>query len=574
MPATKAGTPKAYHTGAVHNPHSAGAPAESPGLAGVRAEFAGEFPADADGADAPRGIGLNGTSGHSFVRRLRFASGYYTPFAAAFILFFAKDMYILKFGADAVRCGAVATAWALFSPLVYLSAGRLMDAHLWLSQWPGWGRRAPWFATHVPPLSATIGLIFMPGLWSVPEPGSPMLDVWFAICLVTGIWYVAVLLNTLDSARVEIYPFKGERVQVEALSKFVGVFAVATAISPQLLLWALFTFPVRAAVSGIWATCLLLSLAALPTLQDAQQPCAARGANELSEFVKIFRSPPMMHASLLRFWHSACDTTANTFSIYYLTFVGGLTSRERAFWMALCGFMFVAMELGILVPFWNWLWSGTSGNKSTFRGHSMQKVCLLLYLQAAVVPPLLMLLLPRLGVPSPWEWVACVMADRLFLSPQSFFRTISFSWAVDDDCHRGQGSRREALHAGLVRLFEEEGRTIAMGLTLGLGWMGLQVRNCDLECQIHDQADCMTSCELQDIAQQPATVANYIMTVRLCAIPVFALLAAFHIWRYPIHGRRLEALQVTQSVQFKDVRAKQPPASLATGDTETASEDA
>ena len=40
----------------------------------------------------------------------RFAFGSYGPFTAAILSFFAKDMYILKFGADPLRVGALATA--------------------------------------------------------------------------------------------------------------------------------------------------------------------------------------------------------------------------------------------------------------------------------------------------------------------------------------------------------------------------------------------------------------------------------------------------------------------------------
>ena len=41
------------------------------------------------------------------------------------------------------------------------------------------------------------------------------------------------------------YPFKEERTAVEALTKFVGVFAAITGILPQLILWAVFTLPAR-----------------------------------------------------------------------------------------------------------------------------------------------------------------------------------------------------------------------------------------------------------------------------------------------------------------------------------------
>ena len=140
------------------------------------------------------------------------------------------------------------------------------------------------------------------------------------------------------------------------------------------------------------------------------------------------------------------------------------------------------------------------------------------------------------------------LVSRFFFSPQPFFRVNAFCWAVDDDCHHSQGRRREAVHAGVVKLFEEEGRAVTILLLLGLGSLGMRARNCELHCKAApDRSGCVRGCELEDIAGQPAPVLECILLVMTYVVPALGLLTAFHIWRSEgdemrgIQGRRLIA---------------------------------
>jgi len=171
------------------------------------------------------------------------------------------------------------------------------------------------------------------------------------------------------------------------------------------------------------------------------------------------------------------------------------------------------------------------------------------------VPPLVMRLVPLVAPGSrPWEWVVSIVMQRVFFSPQTFFRTNAFCWAVDEDCHLEHGRRREAIHAGTTKLFEEEGRAVAFLLFLGLGAAGLQTRNCELVCVgVTERADCVDACELADIARQSAAVSEFVEAVLLYVVPAFSLLTALHIWLYPIHGERLQKLAIAQAVVFKKV---------------------
>jgi len=187
---------------------------------------------------------------------------------------------------------------------------------------------------------------------------------------------------------------------------------------------------------------------------------------------------------------------------------------------------------------------------------SMQGVCFKFEILGAIIPVLLLRLLPYI-LPRPWEWVAYSVSLRVFFSPQAFYRSVSFCWAVDADCHASStGRRREAQHAGLVRLFEEQGRTIAFALFLGLGAAGLQNANCELSCNAVGDGlrdSCIETCDRDNIASQPEAVRDFITSILTYVVPLFVLLCAAHIYLFPIHGERLEELQRTQAITFKSV---------------------
>eukprot|EP00401_Gymnodinium_catenatum_P074316 CAMPEP_0117528678 /NCGR_PEP_ID=MMETSP0784-20121206/37438_1 /TAXON_ID=39447 /ORGANISM="" /LENGTH=574 /DNA_ID=CAMNT_0005324971 /DNA_START=158 /DNA_END=1882 /DNA_ORIENTATION=- len=510
------------------------------------------------------GVGISGTSGQSTLRRLRFAFGSYGPVATMFVVYFAKDMYILKLGADARRVGAIATVWSFAFPLAYPVAGHLMDREPSLLERPGWGRRAPWFFSHLVPTAIITFMIFLPGLAIVPKPGSLILDVWLAICLTFSAWCLLVLLNVIESSRAEIYPFKEERVVIEGMTKFIGVIASGTGIVPQFILWVDASLPVRFGVSCFLSICVLLSLEVVPILKDAKQPRIEDKQATFQESLAVLMSPPMTHATCIRFWHSAADTVSLNFSIYYLTFVDGFDSAERAKWMLIGGIFVAVMESAILTPFWSFVWGRNVASRprspctlSQSMARSMQGMCCAFHVMGALLPPLCLRALPGIGLPRPWEWVVYNIAVRFFFSPQSFFRINSFCWAVDGDCHRGQGRRREAVHAGIVKLFEDEGRALAFAVFLGLTWAGLQTENCELVCEgLEGRDSCVKACDQRDILRQPRAVTDYIEAVLTYVVPVFGLLCALHIWLFPLHGELLEELQQTQAKAFKQVKPK------------------
>jgi len=548
------------------------------GLEASGAEGLGGFFVKPAAAALP-GVGAGGTSGHSNSRRFRFAFAAYGPFAASLVIFFAKDMYVLKLGANTERVGIIATAWSALFPIFYPLAGHLMDREPPLLALPGWGRRAPWFLSHLVPLALCVALIYLPCLGWTPAPGSWVLEAWLGIFLFLAGWCLAVLLDTFESARAEIYPFSEERALVEAMTKLVGGFAATTGIIPQLLLWMVFTMTARVTCSLGLLVCVLLSLEAVPVLRDARQPRSDHAKPSFRECMEVLQRAPMAHATALRFWYAACDTATMNFSVYYLAFTDGLCSAERTQWMFLCGLIVAFVDLLFLTPLWGIAWSGSHVGSEKRLAALIQRVvppmrttCLVFHILAAIIPSLILQLLPRImtGV-RPWEWIVFTVAQRILLSPQTFFRMNSFCWAVDEDCHLGQGRRREAVHAGVIKLFEDEGRTLAFLLFTGLGMAGMQTNNCELECEGQvERAACVEACDRADILRQPPAVSEYVVAVLTYAAPCFSILCALHIWLYPIHGERLETLQGTQAIAFKNVTAAQrtapldPPVTLST----------
>merc|ERR1740121_2499354 len=187
----------------------------------------------------------------------------------------------------------------------------------------------------------------------------------------------------------------------------------------------------------------------------------------------------------------------------------------------------------------------------------MRETCLCLQILAAVLAPAVLRLLPtQFPDIRPCEWVAHTVVLRFCFSPQSFFRVNAFCWAVDDDCHRGHGRRREAVCAGVVRFFEDQGRSLGMVLFIGLGLMGMRTDNCEALCEVAaDVADCVETCERQLIASQPTEVLDFVTGVLTWVLPAFSLMCAIHIWLFPITGERLRQLQDTQARSFKNLHS-------------------
>merc|ERR1719436_622296 len=126
------------------------------------------------------------------------------------------------------------------SPVMDCTVGNLQDTGRLFHRWfpvSTWGRRAPWFLTHNAALAPILFAFLVP-----PSYRPEVLHVWFTIVFLAGYWCVAACINAFEAARVEIYPFKEERVILEQYCK--ATVGVGSAVGGGAAVLCL-TFPTR-----------------------------------------------------------------------------------------------------------------------------------------------------------------------------------------------------------------------------------------------------------------------------------------------------------------------------------------
>lgn len=170
--------------------------------------------------------------------KLQFALGLTSPFVGATAFTAAVDAYLLLLGADVQRMAVATTLFAVCGPACYLLAGLVLDRRK---------DRRPVVLLHVLALAGlTAGLVLPPTLDSVG------LCSWIlAVGLGLG-WCLTVCFTAVGASRAEAYPGKGERSEVEALSKFTSGFGVLFAMGLMLLLLADPSINTRGPVPCIW----------------------------------------------------------------------------------------------------------------------------------------------------------------------------------------------------------------------------------------------------------------------------------------------------------------------------------
>ncbi|CAE8648325.1 unnamed protein product, partial [Polarella glacialis] len=205
-------------------------------------------------------------SGHSMIRRARFASAIFGPLASFTAVTFARDVYTLQMGADPQPMGVLMLLAAVWLPICSPLAGYIMDRDLLTRCFPmaRWGRRAPWFLIHLLMLSLVAIGCFLP-----PSQNSQMLSYWVFINVIVGSWCLAVCFTAWEAARPEIYPSTNERVCVEFFCKiFAGVGSATAGLIISFLLRNA-SFPVRLPVSLLLFVLTICSLQSVPVLTDA-----------------------------------------------------------------------------------------------------------------------------------------------------------------------------------------------------------------------------------------------------------------------------------------------------------------
>jgi len=481
-------------------------------------------------------------SGQSCWQKLQFALALVSPMSAASI-FLAKDIYVLELAADVKLMSLAGTILAIWGPVSSILAGYIMDTELLTRcfPWSRWGRRAPWFVTHLVGLAFAAAAIYLPPSWD------PIVLCWWYLgwgFLLA--WLLQVIFNCFESSRPEIYPTKEERSEVEAFCKVTSGLGNTLGTVPQLVVAAGVNQISLMAAGGTFFCISLISLISVPLFMQAKQDydLSARPESFLLECWELLSQPAFRILCGYRALEGAINSLAMTGALYYFTFVSGISGADRSFYITLSGLMLGIMA-GALLPFW------TQFFRVRRSGLNPNLVCGRILAVGLLAPACLLLL--RLVLPSPWEFIVYCALLLGSLTGQTYWRAAALCWIVDEDCQAKVGRRREAIFVGCQSLIASVGRAIAVGVFLNaLAFAGLELENCAELCRgLDDAAECKKECDLRNFEEQDPAVALSINLFYLVIIPLLQLGASVLVCMFPIHGERLELLYERQAQLYK-----------------------
>eukprot|EP00931_Biecheleriopsis_adriatica_P004762 TRINITY_DN106391_c0_g1_i1.p1 TRINITY_DN106391_c0_g1~~TRINITY_DN106391_c0_g1_i1.p1 ORF type:complete len:584 (-),score=97.25 TRINITY_DN106391_c0_g1_i1:83-1834(-) len=511
-----------------------------------------EMELSASGTDPDRSVSETQqlTSGQTWFQKLQFASSLVSPMAGGSVLLLCKDLYVLELAADAQLMGIAGTVLAVWAICCQILAGYALERVVltrWFP-WDSWGRRAPWFLTHVLAASIVAAAIYMPPSW---DP--IVLSIWYLVWGAALSWLLAVIFICFESSRAEIYPTKEERSEVEAVVKITSGIGAGLGILPQLVVSTGVT-QISMLLAGVSLFVVgLISLVSVPVLRRARQDYNTEllTGNFFSEWWDLTRLDSFRCLCAYRFFDSTLNTLAINGTVYYLTFVSGKSGEERAFFALVTGGV-AGFSALVTMPLWTTFFRKRRPNLN------INKVCGLVTASGVLSPVLLLL---GFVVPTPWEFMAYFAFQMASITGQTYWRANALCWVIDEDCQAAKGRRREAMFAGCISLVSGIGRALAAGLLLNaLAWSGLKVSNCAIECSDRTgeaKALCREACELKKFEEQDPRVAFCIEVFYVAVIPSLQLVASLLVCMFPIHGERLNLLYARQEAIFKAVDASE-----------------
>lgn len=495
------------------------------------------------------------SSGHSAYQKLQFALALVSPMASGSVLLLCKDIYVLELAADVGLMGATGTLLAIWATCCQVIVGYMLERNCLARffPWESWGRRAPWYLTHLLGVALATAAIYMPPSWD-----ALFLCWWYLLWGVLISWLTAVLFNIFESCRGEIYPTKEERSEVETACKVAAGIGMSLGILPQLAVSAHVTQISLMLAGGGFFLVGLFSLISVPVMRTARQifdPLKQSGSF-LTECRELLRQPALRHACAYRCLDAMITGLVLNGALYYLTFVSGKNSGDRAFFIVVLG-LASGLATFIAMPFWTIFFRER-------RPHvNPNAVCGRVMAMGVFAPVVLIVL--RSVVPSPWEFVAYFFVLLGTFTGQTYWRANALWWIIDEDCHSEKGRRREAMFVACLSLVSSLGTALSNGLLLNvLAVAGLKVSNCAQTClglTGDTETACRHACDAQNLREQDPGVSICIDVFYLGVIPCIQLLAALLTYSFPIHGKRLDQIYERQAETFnKVVTAKTAPA--------------
>ncbi|CAK9038523.1 unnamed protein product [Durusdinium trenchii] len=515
-----------------------------------------------------------GHSGHSYLRKFRFALSLFSLFHILAIIGSAKDVYLEKFGADATAIGCLFSVISFWSPLTEFLVGHLQDRACLARFFPleRWGKRAPWLLTHCIIAATAASVVYMP-----PSDSSGPLETWFVLMLMLSYWGAASCVIAFESARQEIYPYKEERIMVEGLCKYTCMMGGGFGAIPVLVLMADASMLNRLAAVFYIFIFGLVTLEAVPIFKEAKQaPVPIKDQDEevsapevgsvfdimrevmprcccCPRRVKEQRAPNMAfrHLVAMKFWHGAYGASIGSTLFYYVTYVLRLGGWERMQVIVAGGLIAGVTEVGLNLMYMR-IFSAGDGRQDTTGTKDRRLLNYVVFCR--ILNALATFLLMGWVDPSVTMVFLWAFTTRLGLSSFSFWRVSAQCWLVDEDCIFGAvpGRKRQGIIFGALAMTQNFAGAFFSSLTfLGLGLAGLETVNCEARCKhLVDKvvdttgvvSECVDECFLGVIAQQPDSLRLYVRAVIGMWAPICELLIAFHAFKFPIKGARLRRL--------------------------------
>lgn len=480
------------------------------------------------------------SSGHGLFQMLQFASSLVSPMLCGTVMQFGKDIYILTLGANVGLMGVAGTVLAVWVPCCGPLVGYVLDKNLLvgLFPWERWGRRAPWFMTHIVGAAFCTAAVFVP-----PSFDSQFLCVWFLIVGFANTWFITVLFNCIEAARLEIYPTKEERSECEALVKVLVGVGTGMGILTQLVILDVGTNVAVNAAGGVILVLALTSLVAVPVLRSARQVYDRSSVGSpWAELRGVFSIAAFWHFVAYRFSEGLLNSLFISNMLYYLTFVERQVDRKRSATIVGAGFVISVLNAALLLPW-------TQFFRVRRRGVNVNVVCASVMF-AGVLAPVVLAVLKAL-TPSPVSLVGFVCVVQCTITGQTFWRAAALGWLVDEDCQAKVGRRRESLLYGCSSFFNSIGRALGIGLILiPLAVAGLSVEHCETVCDAEtDKAAreaCVGACDRRNIDEQPQSVRDYVNAVYYGLTPFLQFITAMLVYTFPIYGARLDAIYLGQ----------------------------
>jgi len=505
---------------------------------------------------APRG-----PSGHSYFRKGRFALSLFSVFNVFTVVGGAKDIFLEKFGVDATVMGVLWAILTFWGPVANIIHGRLQDRQLLASYFPvgSWGRRAPWLLTHGIVAVAAASVMYIP-----PDQGSTtVLYVWFMVISFSAYWGSTSCIIAFEAARQELYPFKEERIVVEALCKYACMFGGGSGGPVLLVVMTDPSLNLRLACM-VWILLMgVFTLQAVPVFQEANVAVQKANTSEASILWEMLpsrsnsSSDALRHLMAMKFWNGAYGGSVGGMLLYYVTYVLKLSGYERLAVIAMCAMAAGLTETVLNLVYVTVFGSGDGREDITGRLDRLMLNSVVLARLANAAATVVLLGVAPPSVPVFFTW--CIIS-RVFLCGMSFWRVSAACWLVDEDCLRDDlVENREGTIFGALAMTQNFAGAIFSSIAfLGLGLAGLETENCVAYCAADDKfdqtsQDCADQCLQNVIEAQPASLRIYIQFVLAAWAPFCELLVALHAYSFPIKDARLRKLQNSVQV-WRDAR--------------------